>query len=140
MKPPKIKNAEAQKKFASYPADVREKLKYLRLVIFEVAKEENIEDVEETLKWGEPSYISKKGSTLRIDWKKKSPEHYSIYFNCNTKLISTFKEIYPETFNYVGNREISFRLDEALPIEELKLCISLALKYHEIKKLPLLGV
>jgi len=136
----KIENSDVLDKFDSYPADVKDKLENLRSIIFAVAKEEKIEDIEETLKWGEPSYISKKGSTLRIGWKKKAPEHYSMYFNCNTKLISTFKEIYPDTFNYIGNREISFRLDEALPIEELKLCISLALKYHEIEKLPLLGV
>ncbi len=135
----KSENKDVLNKFDSYPTEARAKLEYLRSLIFEVAKEEKIEDIEETLKWGEPSYISKKGSTLRIDWKKKQPEQYSMYFNCNTKLINTFKELYPDTFNYVGNREMFFKLNEALPIKELKHCIALSLKYHEIKKLPLLG-
>ncbi len=136
----KFENKDVLKKFESYPVEIREKLEYLRSLIFAVAREDKINDIEETLKWGEPSYLSKRGSTLRIDWKKKNPERYSIYFNCNTKLIYTFKEIYPDTFNYVGNREIFFGLDEALPTEELKHCIALSLKYHSVKKLPLLGV
>jgi len=135
----KIENIDVLKKFEAYPAEKRDRLEHLRSLIFEVAKEEKIKDIEETLKWGEPSYSSKRGSTLRIGWNKKKPEQYSMYFNCKTKLISTFKEIYPDTFNYAGNREIFFTLDEALPTKELKHCISLSLKYHEIKKLPLLG-
>ena len=134
-----MKNTSVLKKFDSYPAQIRDKLESLRSLIFEVAQEEKIENIEETLKWGEPSYVSKKGSILRIGWKKKEPGQYSMYFNCNTKLVDTFKEIYPDTFNYVGNREIFFKLDETLPSKELKHCIALSLKYHEIKQLPLLG-
>ena len=34
---------------------------------------EEITFLEETLKWGELSYITEIGSTLRMDWKPKSP-------------------------------------------------------------------
>ena len=135
----KCDNTMVSKKFNSYPREVRDKLEYLRSLILTVAKEEQVEDIEETLKWGEPSYISKTGSTIRIDWKQKKPDRYSMYFNCKTKLISTFEEIYPDTFSFSGNREIYFKLTEPLPTQELKHCIALSLKYHEIKGLPLLG-
>ncbi len=135
----KSNNIDVSKKFGSYPKAVRSKLEYLRSLIMQVAKEEGIEDIEETLKWGEPSYIAKKGSTIRIDWKQREPDRYSMYFNCKTKLVSTFEEIYPDVFSYSGNREIYFKLNEPLPIQELKHCIALSLKYHEIKELPLLG-
>jgi hypothetical protein len=96
--------------------------------------------VEETLKWGEPSYITKSGSTIRIDWKKPSPHQYAMYFNCNTRLVETFKELYSDTFNYEGNRAIVFDEDDEIPIDELKQCISASLTYHARKHLPLLGL
>jgi len=126
-------------KFEEYPVNARSVLLQIRDVIFQVAEGESIGEVTETLKWNEPSYQSKNGSALRMDWKEKSPETISVYFNCKTTLIETFKEIYQDTFHYVGNREIVFQIPEELPIVELRACISMSLRYHKIKHLPLLG-
>ena len=113
----------------------------LRKLIFDVAsKNKEIGEIEETLKWGEPSYLTEGGSTVRIDWKESSPEQYAMYFNCNTKLVSTFKEIYSEKFNFEGNRAIVFHKKDKIPTKELKHCIALSLQYHKIKHLPMLGV
>ena len=62
-----------------------------------------------------------------------------MYFNCNTSLVDTFKAIYGDVFTFAGNRAIVFGETAELPIEELKHCISLALTYHRVKHLPLLG-
>lgn len=126
-------------KFNSYPEAIRPKMEKLRALILQVVDEANLGIIEETLKWGEPSYIVKGGSTLRFDWKEKSPEQYAMYFNCNSKLVETFKEIYGEVFRYEGNRAVVFGLEEALPEPQLKHCIELSLKYHKVKHLPLLG-
>jgi len=128
-----------KQKFDSYPDAISTLLLKVRSLILLVAKEDKIEDLEETLKWGEPSYVTKSGSTVRIDWKKKSPERYYIYFNCKTRLVDTFKEIYGDTFNYEGNRAIVLKTDSTIPVMELKHCISLSLRYHQLKHLPLLG-
>ncbi len=128
-----------ENKLKSCPNDIRPAIEFLREQIFRVADEENITDLEECLKWGQLSYVCKKGSTLRIDWKTSPPGEYAIYFNCNTRLIETFREIYPKTFNYVKNREIYFNLNTDLPVDALRQCIAMALKYHERKHLPLLG-
>ena len=126
--------------FSDYKPLVRKKLKRLRRLILDTASGiPEIEEVEETLKWGEVSYLVKKGSTLRIDWKAKSPEQYAMYFKCTSNLVPTFKKLYGNTFNYENNRAIVFRLDEDVPVEELKHCIALALTYHRVKHLPLLG-
>jgi hypothetical protein len=109
-------------------------------LILETAKEsEFVEELEETLKWGEPSYLVKKGSTIRIDWKAKTPDQYAIYFKCTSKLVLTFKEIYGDKFKYEKNRAILFDLDEKIPEKALKNCISMALNYHRLKDKPLLG-
>lgn len=126
--------------FESYPPEVNNQMRNLRQLILDTASEmEEINELEETLKWGEPSYLAKKGSTIRIDWKVKTPDQYAIYFKCTSKLVETFKHIYSKKFNYENNRAIVFKLNDKIPKEELKHCISLALNYHNIKKLPWLG-
>ena len=128
------------KKYASYPDNAKVYFNVIRNAIYEVVETEELGKIEETLKWGEPSYGVKGGSAIRIDWKSKSPNQLSVYFNCKTSLVETFKEVFGDLFNYSGNREIIFLLSEELPIKELKICISLSFRYHKIKRLPLLGI
>ncbi|MDT7832699.1 DUF1801 domain-containing protein [Flavobacteriaceae bacterium S356] len=127
--------------FKNYPNEVRPKMNALRKLILETAEEmEDVTTLEETLKWGEPSYLTKKGSTIRIDWKAKTPNQYSMYLQCTSKLIPTFKLIYHNVFEFEGSRAIIFPLEEEIPKAELKKCIATALKYHRIKHLPTLGL
>ncbi len=133
-------NPIVKSKFQAYPKEIAPKMEYLRNLIIETANDiDAIEELEETLKWGEPSYLAKKGSTIRIDWKTKTPKQYAIYFKCTSKLVPTFKEVYGDLFTYEKNRAILFDLEDKIPRKELKECISLALKYHSIKNLPRLG-
>lgn len=112
----------------------------LRELVLEAASEvDSLENLEETLKWGEPSYLTKHGSTVRMDWKEKKPDQYAMYFKCTSKLVPTFKELYQDTFTFEGDRAIIFKLDEKIPKNELKHCIKLALNYHKVKHLLLLG-
>lgn len=114
---------------------------FLRQLIIEVASDTpGIGELEETLKWGEPSYLAKGGSTVRIGWKESRPAYYAMYFNCNTKLVDTFKELYPESFNFEGNRSIVFHRKDRVPSDALKHCVAISLQYHKLKHLPLLGV
>lgn len=128
-----------KQKFDSYPRDVYVNLKRIRELIYQVAEQDGIGEIIETLKWGEPSYASKIGSAVRFDWKAKQPEQYCIFFNCKTTLVETFRELYGDVFNYEGNRAIIFTLGDDLPINALSHCISLSLRYKKIKHLTLLG-
>ena len=134
----KIKNPEVAAVFKSYPKNMREKLTFLRKLIFETAAAtEGVGELEETLKWGEPSYLTpktKSGSTIRIDRIKSQEEQYAMYFKCTTNLVETFREKYPNQFKYGGNRSIIFNEDDEIPVKELSDCISLALTYHLNKK------
>lgn len=132
-------NREVKKKFDSYPDNIRKKLELIRELILDVAKEKELGIVEETLKWDEPSYIVKTGSTIRLGWKPKYPDQYAIYFNCKTKLVDTFKEIYGEMYKFEGNRAIIFHKSGPIHRKSLKHCIELSLKYKKIRNLPLLG-
>lgn len=62
-----------------------------------------------------------------------------MYFKCTSKLVETFKVVFKDKFNFEKSRAILFNLDEKIPETELKECITMALTYHKIKQLPLLG-
>ncbi len=134
-------NPELELVIANYPDNVRAKILALRELILETAKElPEVTTIEETLKWGEPSYLTKIGSTLRIDWKSKKPDQYAIYFKCTSRLVETFRLVYKDTFHFEGNRAIVFQMNDKIPKPELKKCIQATLTYHKVKQLPTLGI
>ena len=136
----KIENPAVARVFDGYPEPMRKKMMRLRELVLDTASEtEGVDALEETLQWGEPNYLTKDGSTLRMDWKDRAPIQYRMYFNCNTSLVDTFKEVYANVFMFEGNRAIVFGETDELPVAELKHCISFALTYHRVKHLPLLG-
>jgi hypothetical protein len=109
----------------------------LRRLIFDTADTtEGVGALEEALKWGQPSYLtaeSKSGSTIRIDQVKAEAGGYAVYFHCQTDLVETFRELYPE-LRYGGNRSILLDAGEKLPEAALRHCIALALTYHLRKR------
>lgn len=127
--------------FANYPDFVRDKMQHLRNLVIETAEEtEGVTLLEETLKWGEPSFVTKNGSTLRMDWKEKAPDQYAMYFQCTSRLVDTFRLVFDHKFQYEGKRAIVFQLNQKVPELELKECIKAALTYHQVKGLITLGI
>ena len=136
-----ISNPQVEQIFNNYPNSVRSKMLKLRELIIKTAQEtERISRLEETLKWGEPGYLTKYGSTLRMDLKAKTPNKYAMYFQCTSRLVTTFRVMFKNTFNFEGERAIIFSLEEEIVEPELKLCIKAALSYHKVKHLPSLGI
>tara|TARA_R110002111_G_scaffold94960_2_gene147107 strand:- start:279 stop:707 length:429 start_codon:yes stop_codon:yes gene_type:complete len=136
-----ISNSKVDTVFSNYPDKVREKMLALRRLVIDTVKEiDGIVELEETLKWGEPSYLAKKGSTLRMDWKSKSPNQYAMYFKCTSRLVETFRVVFKDKFEFEDNRAIVFQLNDEIPEEELKACIKATLTYHKVKHLPTLGI
>lgn len=119
--------------FDSFDPINAKKLLQIRELIFKTAANiESVGDVTETLKWGEPSYAPLKlrvGSPIRLN-QLKDKNGFALYFNCQSNLITTFKQLYPSTFRYERNRSIVFNRKDKLPIKELEHCISIALTYH----------
>jgi Domain of unknown function (DU1801) len=124
--------------FDSYPPAVRAKLLAIRKLIFDTARRtEGVGSLTETLKWGQPSYLTvetKSGSTIRVDKIKGSDRRCAIYFHCQTSLVETFRALYPSTLRFEGNRSIVLEADEDLPTDALAHCIAMALTYHLSKR------
>lgn len=134
-------NPKVDSIFANYPDSVRDQMQQLRELVIETAEEiPEISHLEETLKWGEPSFVTKNGSTLRMDWKEKTPNQYAMYFQCNSRLVDTFRLVFDHKFEFEGKRAIVFQLSQRIPVLELKECIKAALTYHKVKHLITLGI
>lgn len=127
-------NLAVARTFQGYPNDVRKKLLDLRKLILEVGKElKEHGSIEETLKWGEPSYLitePRVGTTVRIHWLKSKPNQIGMYFNCQTTLIQDFKNKFGNQFNYEGKRALIFDRNGAVPLKAVKECVRMGLTYH----------
>ena len=124
--------------FKAYPPGLRARLMALRELVFDTAnRTAGVGRLSETLKWGQPSYLtaeSGSGTTVRIDRLKNRDDGYAIYFHCQSGLVDTFRTIYPDTFDYEGNRAIVLAAKDRLPAHALGHCIGLALTHHLRKK------
>jgi len=136
-RPAPIRDPAVSAAFASYPPRLRKALMRLRDIIFSVAaKSEGVGALEETLKWGEPSYLttsSRSGTTVRIGGVKDDPSKVAVFVHCQTNLVAPFRERYPQ-LDFDGNRGIRFDAAAPLPENELRHFLALALTYHVRKR------
>lgn len=119
--------------FDRFETAQRDTLLKARALIFEVAREdENIGELEEVLRWGEPAYITSKkktGSTIRLAVKKQSDQP-AIFFNCQTTLVEDTRSRFGTELTYSKNRAILMpSLDDTIK-SSLKFAIGAALTYH----------
>jgi hypothetical protein len=124
--------------FSACPGPVKTRLLALRRLIFDTAKTtEGVGRLEETLKWGQPSYLTPEtgsGSTIRIDRIRSTADQYAVYFHCQTDLVATFRELYAGELSFGGNRSIVLNVKDKIPEAALRHCVALALTYHLNKR------
>jgi Domain of unknown function (DU1801) len=134
----KFKDARVAAIFRTYPAPLRARLMVLRDLVFDVAaKTTGVGALQETLKWGQPSYLTAEtgsGTTIRIDRVKANEGRCAMYFHCQSGLVETFRELYPDSFVFEGQRAIVFEATDRVPVRALRHCIGLALTHHLRKK------
>lgn len=123
-----------------YPDIACERLEELSKLIFQVAANLELGEVEQSLKWGELSFSVKTGSPIRIDWKRKTPDKYYMFFHCQTKLVDTFRELYADKLELQGNRAIVLDITKPLPVFIITKCIEVTFTYKQRKHLSLLGM
>lgn len=112
----------------------------IRRMMHAIAAEHGLGEVVESIKWGQPSFVVKTGTPVRFGWTDSRPSVLSVFVHCNTRLIDTFREMYSDGFEYVGNRELRLPLDQPrLPVQ-MPCFIACAMTYHKIKHLPNLGL
>lgn len=111
--------------FNHYALPYRSTLLELRKLIYTVAGDRK---VIENLKWRQPSYKTIDGTPIRIDVFAEN--QVALFVNCQTTLIEQYKMLFGDTLTFSNNRAIIFDIDKKLPIQQLKICIDLTMKYH----------
>ncbi|WP_299350128.1 DUF1801 domain-containing protein [uncultured Shimia sp.] len=92
----------------------------LRQIIHDTAATNpDVAPLTEDLKWGEPSFLTKTGTTLRIDWKPKHAEEIGLFVICRTDLLEQVRNLYPDTFRYEGTRALYLPLGQPIPEEAI---------------------
>jgi hypothetical protein len=126
--------ADVAAAFSAFPAGVRARLLEVRDLIFQTAAFiEGVGPLTETLKWGEPAYLTEmsgSGSTIRLGWLRSSERACAVLFNCRTTLVDDFRERFPDVFAYEKNRAVLFDARQPLPKAPLSTCLGMALTYH----------
>lgn len=122
--------------FDAFEPDVRSGLLMLRqMILEEAAALPEIGRLQETLKWGQPAYLTpetKSGSTIRLGVPKQGG--YALYAHCQTTILSDFEALFGEDFSFEGNRAVTFRAGETPDIDRLRLLVRGALTYHLNKR------
>ena len=99
----------------------------LRRLICQVARDMAV-PVEEALRWGQPAYLSPRGTTLRLGPHKAAS--FALYTHCQSRVIPDFAAAFPGQDRLDGNRAVLFdRLEDVEP-ERLSQLIGHALRYH----------
>lgn len=115
------------------PAQRKTLLALRDILLATAAAHPEIGGIEECLKWGEPAYLPRRartGTTVRLGVSPKSPDACALFVNCQTSLLGTYRELYPEVFGFEGERALIVPAGTALPVEAVSHCVSLALTYH----------
>ncbi|TYC53908.1 DUF1801 domain-containing protein [Rhodobacterales bacterium] len=109
----------------------------LRNLVLQTARETKAAgEIEETLRWGQPSYVPVRrgtGTTIRIDRDTSPAGDIALFVSCQSSLVSEWRAIFPE-MTFGGNRSVHLRCDAPLPEAELRQMISMALTYHSSKR------
>ena len=129
--------SDVQAAYDDFDQPTRAALLKVRQLVFEVAQSNPVVgEIHETLKWGQPSYLTpktKSGSTIRLASSGTTPDTCGIYLNCNTTLISQMRDIYPDAFTYQGSRAALFAAGDPPHPDVLAHVVEMALTYHRRK-------
>lgn len=130
-----ITDSDVAAVFAGYPGAITSRLLAIRALIFETAAQApGVGPLTETLRWGQPSYLTtspRTGTMIRLGWHPARPGACSMYVHCGTSLIGTIGALYPGVFQLIGKREIRFDQDHPVPAAQLSHIITLALTYYQ---------
>ena len=129
---PPFDSTDVAAAFAGVPVSARDRLLVLRALIYTVAASTpGVGPVQETLKWGQPAYLTpetRAGTTLRLGVPKTGG--CALYAHCQTTVIADFRALFPDDFTYDGNRAVMFPDGTAIETDKLRLLIASALTYH----------
>lgn len=125
---PKIEAA-----FLSFSKRERDCLLRVRALIYQQSKrDDEIGNIIESLKWGQPSYDTapRTGTPIRLGLIKSAPDHVALFTHCQSNVMEQARLHYDADFTFEGNRALLIPLSCTLPEAALRHVIRIALRYR----------
>lgn len=123
---------EIENVYAHYDQQSYAMLQEIRTRIYELAAmNDQVGTIEESLKWGQPSYATvrpKSGTPIRLDVFDE--QHVAIFVSCQSNLIERLRQIYGYDLEFSKNRAIVLSKNKPLNFTVLDDCLMRALTYH----------
>lgn len=118
--------------FDAFAPEARKGLMVLRGVIFEeAARLPQIERLQETLKWGQPAYLTpdvRAATTIRLGVPRSGG--FALFTHCQSSVMADFRALFGDRFTFDGNRAIHFEDAADLPLAPIAALVRGALTYH----------
>ena len=127
----KFTSATARDAFDAFPQPARDTLLSLRTMIYDIAATLPVGKIEESTKWGQPSYATpdtKAATPIRLGLSKSGEP--SIFTHCQSTVMGDFRTLAPPTLRFDGNRAVHLPVDDAAVLDELVPLIRAALTYR----------
>jgi hypothetical protein len=107
----------------------------MRALILAAAEATRTTPLQETMKWGQPAYVpaKKNGTTIRLGWSPKAPDHCCLFVHCQTDLVGRWRSLYPVEFTYQDNRAVLVPVTGPYAKAALQQMAGMALTYHRDK-------
>ncbi len=120
--------------FDRFAPDLRAALLSVRRLILRIAAEDpRIGPLDESLKWGQPAYRPRRartGTTVRLGALRDEPDHYGVFFHCQSGLIARFRDLYADRLGFQADRAIVLSIIGERDDAALGHCLTLALTHH----------
>ena len=114
--------------FEALEPALRAQLLDLRALIYDTAAGLDIPPLDESLRWGQPSYTTPKSTPIRLGATKTGTA--AIFTHCQSRVIPDFRALFPNAFTYDGTRAVHLDPSAALQKDSLQLLITAALAYR----------
>lgn len=117
--------------FDNLAPPVRAHLLILRALIFDIAATLPVGRIEESLKWGQPSYTTpdtKSATPIRLGVTKGGD--VAIFTHCQSSVMSDFRALAPPDMRFDGNRALHLSPDQPVPADAVAPLIRAALTYR----------
>lgn len=120
-----------QAAFNAMPSATRDTLLAIRTMIYDLAADLPVGRIEETLKWGQPSYATpdtNAATPIRLGVTKSGTP--AIFTHCQSSVMSDFQSICGTGFTFDGNRALHLPADAMPPLDSLTPLLRAALTYR----------
>lgn len=121
----------ARDAFAAFPQPARDTLMTLRTMIYDIGATLPVGRIEESTKWGQPSYATpdtKSATPIRLGLTKAGDA--AIFTHCQSTVMADFRALEPANMVFDGNRAVHIPADQPALLNELAPLIRAALTYR----------